>query len=401
MNSIDMRATLAISDLEAQRGTQRTLTLPGGRRVNITIPPGAYDGQIIRLEGQGPPSDSGTSGALLIALAITPTNQMPAVSASDVTMLASPSNSSGRIAAVPHPGSPTSASNVTAATIPASLPGSNGRIAAVPQPGLSRVNIILLIVLAGLIIAGSIGFFSFYLATNKQVSNVNATATAFAQANANATATALAHITPQTNPTTNPTTPAATDPYIHAGTLSLNDPLQDNSQGNDWQTGINQNNATCSFTAGAYQSTQPINGDFHTCIALTTNFSNFVYEVQMTIVSGQAGGIIFRADQGKSTFYYFRVGQDGSYDLWAFVDSFIVHANHLAGGISQAIHTGANQFNIVAVVAQGASLALYVNHQLITTVNDSTYSSGQIGVVAYNQGSPAQVVFSNAKVWTL
>ncbi len=354
LNSIDMRATLAISDLEALRGTTRTLTLPGGRRVNISVPPGAYDGQIIRLEGQGPPSASGLPGALLIALAITPTTNSPAVSASDsaeATIPMSPSNSSGRIP--------------------------------VPQRGLSRGSMMLLIALALLVVVGSIGFVSFYLATNKQLANINASATALAQANATSHAS------------------GAKDPYTHAGVLSLNDPLKDNNQGHGWDTSTNQNNATCAFTPGGYQSSQPLNNNFHACFAINTNFINFVYEVQMTIVSGQAGGIIFRANQANSTFYYFRVGQDGSYNLWAFKDKFIENAPLLASGMAPAIHTGYNQPNLVAVAAQGASLALYVNHQLVTSVNDSSYSHGQIGVVAYNQGSIAQAVYSNARVWTL
>ncbi len=368
LNSVDMRATLAISDLEAMRGTTRTLTLPGGRRVNISIPPGAYDGQIIRLEGQGPPSDNGSPGALLIALAITPTAKTPAVSIpdpdstlSEATILTSPSNSSGRIR-VPKPE---------------------------PQPGPSRVNMILLITLALLVVVGSIGFVFFYVTTNRQLPNVTPTATAPAQG------------TPQTNTTATPNTTGTGNPYTHTGTLSLNDPLQDNNQGHGWDIGTNANNASCTFTAGIYQVSQPVNGDFHPCFAVATDFSNFVYEVQMTIVSGQAGGIMFRANKANSTFYYFRVGQDGSYDLWTFVDTLIDHAHHLTGGSAPAIHTGYNQPNLVAIVAQGASLALYVNHQLITSVNDNSYSHGQIGVAAYDQGSPAQVVYSNARVWIL
>ena len=96
------------------------------------------------------------------------------------------------------------------------------------------------------------------------------------------------------------------------GALALNDPLRDNSQGHNWQKGLNQNHATCTFVNGVYQSSQPVDGDFHACLALATDFSNFVYEVKMTISSGYSGGIIFRANQVNSTFYYFRVGQDGA-----------------------------------------------------------------------------------------
>src|SRR5215831_799739 len=67
----DTRATLAISPSEAVAGTNRTLTLPGGRRITISVPVGAYNGQVIRVEGQGESTGPGTpAGALILTLAI-------------------------------------------------------------------------------------------------------------------------------------------------------------------------------------------------------------------------------------------------------------------------------------------------------------------------------------------
>jgi serine/threonine protein kinase len=67
----DIRAVLAISQMEARNGATRTVTLPGGRQVRVSIPPGASDGQIIRIEGQTTPSyPGGTAGALILTLAV-------------------------------------------------------------------------------------------------------------------------------------------------------------------------------------------------------------------------------------------------------------------------------------------------------------------------------------------
>src|SRR6266700_1434190 len=52
-SDIHIRATLAISQGEAQVGTNRVITLPGGQHVNVTIPAGVSDGHIIRLQEQG------------------------------------------------------------------------------------------------------------------------------------------------------------------------------------------------------------------------------------------------------------------------------------------------------------------------------------------------------------
>ena len=361
----DLRATLAISDAEALRGTLRNLALPDGRRVSVTVPAGAYDGQLIRLEGQAIPSSTGKAGALLIRLAITPSVDNPVVPTSDGATITSLSSSPRQL-------------NVS-------------------QRRSSKGLMILLISLALVVIVGSVGFAFFYVTAISRQATTNANGTALAQS----TATALAHVGTGTPANTVLTPSTSQDPYTHTGTLALNDPLQDNNQNVGWMTGTNQNNATCAFGDGAYQASQPLDGNFHACFALATDFSNFVFEVQMTIVSGYSGGIIFRANQANSTFYYFRVGQDGSYDLRVYVDKLIDHSHLLVSGSSPAIHAGYNQPNLIAVVARGSLLELYANQQPIITVNDSTYSHGQIGIVAYNQGGLATAVYRNARVWTL
>ncbi len=51
-SDVHIRATLAISQKEAQAGTNRVITLPGGQHVNVTVPAGISDGHIIRLQDQ-------------------------------------------------------------------------------------------------------------------------------------------------------------------------------------------------------------------------------------------------------------------------------------------------------------------------------------------------------------
>ncbi|MBO0783432.1 MAG: hypothetical protein J2P37_31865, partial [Ktedonobacteraceae bacterium] len=68
--SADVRATLLLSAEEAQTGTQRMLTLPGGRPYTVTIPAGAYNGQEITIPGQGFPRPDGALGNLIITLSI-------------------------------------------------------------------------------------------------------------------------------------------------------------------------------------------------------------------------------------------------------------------------------------------------------------------------------------------
>ncbi len=186
---------------------------------------------------------------------------------------------------------------------------------------------------------------------------------------------------------------APQNPYAANGTIALNDPLRDNSNGYFWGESSNSY-GTCEFTGGTYQVSIS-QGNYQYCTPSTTDLSNFIYEVQMRIIKGDCGGIIFRADSTISNFYYFQVCQDGSYSL--FTNLF----KKLTSNSSPAIHTGLNQSNTIAVAANGSTLDLYVNQQKIDSVNDSTYSQGQVGVIAEAYSNQTEVVFSNARVWTL
>jgi hypothetical protein len=151
------------------------------------------------------------------------------------------------------------------------------------------------------------------------------------------------------------------------------------------------------FTGGAYQVSVAQPRILHECGPDPT-FSNFVYQVQITITRGDFGGIAFRIDNTFTKYYYFRISQDGSYELVLNTGS---HRQVLQDGSGSSIHTGLGQQNTLAVVANGNTITLYVNNQQVTSVNDSTYSQGRIGVIAGDGGNPTEVEFRDAKVWTL
>jgi hypothetical protein len=140
----------------------------------------------------------------------------------------------------------------------------------------------------------------------------------------------------------------------------------------------------------------PQKGYIAPCFAQATSFSNFTYQVQMIIVKGDQGGIAFRANSKNGAFYYFHINQNGSYALETY--SGYNSTAVLKQGTSPAIKTGLNQTNVIAVVANGNSLVLYVNKQQIASVNDGTYSNGQIGVIAESTQNPTEVAFTNAEV---
>ncbi len=64
----DIRATLAISPAEAQSGTSRMITLPGGQHVNVTIPAGVSDGHVMRIQDHS--ELAGLAGPVILTIAI-------------------------------------------------------------------------------------------------------------------------------------------------------------------------------------------------------------------------------------------------------------------------------------------------------------------------------------------
>jgi hypothetical protein len=218
------------------------------------------------------------------------------------------------------------------------------------------------------------------------------TATHVLQPTVNSTATLMS--SPNIKPTQ--ATPSPQDQYnqITNSNPTFSDSLQSQDKYN-WSE-----DTECSFSGGTYHVRVP-STYFAWCIEQSIDLSNFLYQVQITIVKGDYGGIIFREDYNLGIFYHFYIGQDGSYNL--FLDQGIKgqQGELLQTGHSSAINTGINQSNLIAVLAIGNNLYLYINKQFVTTVRDSTSRSGLIGVIALPNTSPTEVVANNLQVWKL
>jgi DnaJ-class molecular chaperone len=69
----DVSYTLPIEFLEAARGAKKRVTMPDGRTIDLTIPPGVNDRQTLRLRGQGMPGfESGPPGDAYVELHVQP-----------------------------------------------------------------------------------------------------------------------------------------------------------------------------------------------------------------------------------------------------------------------------------------------------------------------------------------
>ncbi|HZT98009.1 MAG TPA: CHAT domain-containing protein [Ktedonobacteraceae bacterium] len=241
-----------------------------------------------------------------------------------------------------------------------------------------------LAVLVIALIAGSVGVILANHVTTKKaiVKGITATlgaATTTAQEVANATATVV------------------DDPYPPTtGKLAFDDPLSKPYQWDVYPT--DSSGGTCQFTNGTYHvsATKP---PYSLSCPARVQFSNFTFEVQMTIIHGDCGGTIFREDVTGTKFYYFEVCSSGSYGLYLYLDNKV--SKTLASNPSPAITPGLNQPMTIAVVANGSTLDLYVNHQKIDSVTDRAYTGGYLAFDVDAQGNPTEVAFSNARAWTL
>jgi serine/threonine protein kinase len=221
------------------------------------------------------------------------------------------------------------------------------------------------------------------------------TATAVAQANQNATAYAQATATTvsQANALATARTENPYPSYLPGkGTLALYDSLDGKSNDYHWDI-----NTGCNFRQGSYHVTTQ---GLSICYAQNSDFGNIAFEVQITILQGGCGGMYFRS--GSSillTGYHVIICQDGFYGLLYSRGS--GGTDTLAHGNSGVVHP-----RVIAVVANGPAISIYLNGQQIANAQapDGAIPNGLIGLLAEttsSSGATEDVVYSNARVWTL
>ena len=181
----------------------------------------------------------------------------------------------------------------------------------------------------------------------------------------------------------------------------MNDPLTNNSQGNQWDE-TTVSTTSCGFSGGTYHTQVSAQGA-GTCNpeAPSLVLSNLTYEISLKVTQGEFEGITFRFNQSNLTGYGFLIDtQLGSYIL-ATANGTSTPFSIILNGLSPAIKTGLNQTNVLAVVANGINISLYINGQSIAQVNNSSYNQGQLGIFTIDNQSPADVEASNARAWAL
>jgi hypothetical protein len=252
----------------------------------------------------------------------------------------------------------------------------------------------LLIILAFLLVGGS-GVTYYAAAVHPGELGVQATTVVQKILTAQVQATTQAYA--QAAATFTATSPQSIYTQVTSRTPTISYPLN----GPDTTAWVNYSETTtaCRFRGGAYHAISSTQSAFTLCLAESTHFSNFAYQVQMTITKGDEGGLLFRMDDTHYSFYRFIIGYKGSYSLYALKNN--TSDTLLTSGFSSAINIGFNNSNTVTVITYGSEIYLYVNGHYLAYANDSTSDSGKIGVTAVDNANPTEVIFSNAEVWNL
>ena len=284
---------------------------------------------------------------------------------------------------------------------PSSLPSSSPQV-------ISKRMFLTLVTLAGLVILSGIGliFYTGLIRPAQMQASASATAQVLAQstatANVYATGTGYVTATAQVKATSQAKVTATAIQNVYASATNsmptFSSSLAAQDSGN-WDVYTAAGGGGCAFTNGALHSIILKKRYYVPCFAKATDFSNFAFEAQVTIVKGDEGGLIFRADDAASKFYYFRIGRDGFYGLNVSKDD--KNSTPLIYDTSSAIKTAVGQMNLLTVIANSKNIYLYINQQFVATTSDASYSDGEIGVFAGNNGNDTDVAFNNVHIWNL
>jgi hypothetical protein len=170
-------------------------------------------------------------------------------------------------------------------------------------------------------------------------------------------------------------------------------------QAQGWDTN-STSTKSCMFSGGAYH----LHGiGEHTYVVcqntVLNNLSNFVLQVQMTILSGFSGGVIVRSPYHSQAGYDFGLTPNGIYEADIATDT---GASIRSFGRAD-INLGIGETNLLTAIAQGSHISFYVNKQFVTSIDEGTYQSGSISLMMSNLGkhTAGDVAFSNAQIWRL
>jgi eukaryotic-like serine/threonine-protein kinase len=273
------------------------------------------------------------------------------------------------------------------------------------------VKAALLIILALLVATSGIGLIYYTTVLHPAQLKAQSTPTAQnslaapAQATAQARAYTSAEATAEASATAEARVTATAQQNLYAeatsGSPAIDDMLHYNN-GNQWDVNTSSRGESCAFTGGAYHVIEPnLNyyyPSFYPCFANRVTFSNFAFQAQVTITSGDMGGLVFLADNTHASYCYFGIYSAGAYEFYCYVNGGPTFGLNSEG---KAVGQKSPQSNLLTVIVRSNYISLYVNKQNVANIKENFLSTGEIGMFAQENTQPTDVAFSHAQVWNL
>jgi hypothetical protein len=131
-------------------------------------------------------------------------------------------------------------------------------------------------------------------------------------------------------------------------------------------------------------------------------FSDFYAETDISWVSQPgpiSAGLVFRI-QDSDNFYTFGVNADGTYTMKKSVDGDWYTV--IDPTASDAIEVGEDAVNRIGVLAEGSTIVLNINGEVVAAVEDDDISAGEVALAAEAFDEPdVEAAFDNFAIWDL
>jgi eukaryotic-like serine/threonine-protein kinase len=220
-----------------------------------------------------------------------------------------------------------------------------------------------------------------------------ATATAVQRVKS-ARATALAQPTAIVQPPSDTTTGVQTAP---TGNALYTDPLNNSRSPATAQSNWTESNS-CTFQGDGYHASS--GSALVTCMESSHSYGDATIAVDMTLLSGQIGGVAFRMSSvpfvGNYAGYLFEVDSQGNY---SFSCSSITSGNTVLkeGSIPRGFRSGYHVKNTLQIVMNGSSLSFYVNGIFLDQETNTAFGAGTMGFLALS----ASATYSRLRVYSI
>jgi uncharacterized repeat protein (TIGR02543 family) len=199
-----------------------------------------------------------------------------------------------------------------------------------------------------------------------------------------------------TNPTTTITMDSDKDVTAHfeaTPTVLFSDDFSQDT--GDWDT-FSDSNGSVFYENGWLHVINYTEAPFDTYTLSHQHFTDFILEVETKLVEGTDDnwqGVTCRYQDGGN-YYAFGVSADGYYLISKFTDG---EQKYLAGPTrSSHINQGWDVINVMHIECIGSSLSLSANGHLLKTVTDTTFSGGDMGLIATAwEGNLTEIAFDN------